>query len=189
MSYLIHSVGIKLTSLCFQVPIHASGTDARQTVEELQQLREIVATLTAQCAELDEANRAWQLYHQTQADTFRTKLQEHLPIDESVSFDQIPEVIVNQLNKEREDFTRQYLALEKVNDDLRADDTAESIQESYTNTVNNLNQELLALREAYDQVNSEKQALTNELEQRVALGNDQEPTRQTIGMFIPFYIS
>ena len=39
--------------------------------QELQQLRENLALLTTQCAQLDEANRAWQLYQQSQIDTFR----------------------------------------------------------------------------------------------------------------------
>ena len=68
----------------------------------MEQLRENVSSLTAQCAHLDEANRAWQSYQQTQADNFRSKLQEYVPIDEDTSFDQIPELIINQLTKERE---------------------------------------------------------------------------------------
>ena len=31
----------------------------QRETEEVQQLRESVAALTAQCAQLDEANRAW----------------------------------------------------------------------------------------------------------------------------------
>ncbi len=42
----------------------------------------------------------------------------------------------------------------------------ETIKESYTNTVNELNQELLAMKEAYDELDAQKQVLMNELEKR-----------------------
>ena len=100
-----------------EVPIHQTGVDSR----EVEQLRENVASLTAQCAQLDEANRAWQSFQQTQADNFRSKLQEYVSINEDTSFDQIPELIIEQL-------------------------------QSYTNTVNESNRELSALKEAYDQL-------------------------------------
>ena len=102
----------------------------------MEQLRENVLSLTAQCAHLDEANRAWQSFQQTQADNFRSKLQEYLPIDEDTSFDQIPELIIEQLQKQS----------------APTDETLEDIRQSYTNTVNELNQELSALKEAYDQL-------------------------------------
>ena len=122
----------------------------KQNVEEIEQLRENVASLTAQCAQLDEANRAWQSFQQTQADNFRSKLQEYLPIDEDTSFDQIPELIIEQLQTQP----------------APTDETLQDIRQSYTNTVNELNQELSALKEAYDQLDNEKQVLTEELEQR-----------------------
>jgi len=55
------------------------------------------------------------------------------------------------------------------------------------NTVNELNQELLAMKEAYEQLDTEKQDLINELEKR-PIELDQEPLRQTFGMFPFFYI-
>ena len=58
----------------------------------------------------------------------------------------------------------------------------ESIRESYVNQVNELNEELLAMKEAYDQLDAEKQLLTNELEKRsIESGRDQ--VRPSIGMF------
>ncbi len=66
-------------------------------------------------------------------------------------------------------------------------DNLESIRQSYMNTVNELNQELLAMKEAYEQLDAEKQGLISELEKR-SIGVDQEPVRQTIGMFSSFYI-
>ena len=88
--------------MSFQVPIHTSSADTEQQAEEIQQLRESVETLTAQCAQLDEANRAWRTYQETQADNFKNKLQSYLPLDENVPFDEIPQRIIDQLTKERE---------------------------------------------------------------------------------------
>ena len=105
---------------CFQVPIHSSGTDVDQNTAEVRQLRETVASLTAQCAQLDEANCAWQLYQQTQTDNLRTKLRDYLVIDDNVSFDAAIDQIVEQIAKDREDFSDKYAELEKLNDDLRS---------------------------------------------------------------------
>jgi len=55
------------------------------------------------------------------------------------------------------------------------------------NTVNELNQKLLAMKEAYEQVDSEKQVLIGELEKR-PVKVEVEPITQTIGMFSSFYI-
>ena len=42
----------------------------------------------------------------------------------------------------------------------------EAIKQSYINTIDELNQEILVLKEAYDQLDSEKQALLDELEKQ-----------------------
>ncbi len=107
-------------TLCFQVPIHSTANHVEPEAEELRQLREKVAFLTSQCAQLEEANRAWQQYQQTVADNFRSKLVDYLPIDENMSLDQIPQQIVDQITKEREDFNEQFQAMEKDNQDLRS---------------------------------------------------------------------
>ena len=86
----------------------------------MQQLRESVAALTAQCAQLDEANRAWQLYQQSQLDNFRAKLHEYLPVNENATLEDIAEQIADQMTKEREDATERYADLEKLNGDLRS---------------------------------------------------------------------
>ena len=88
--------------------------------EELQQLRESVIILTAQCAQLDEANRAWQQYHQTQLDSFRNKLVDQLPINENTSLDEIAQQIIDQINKEREESDERYAELKRVNDTLQS---------------------------------------------------------------------
>jgi hypothetical protein len=88
--------------------------------EELRQLRDNLAILTSEYAQLNEANRAWQDFHQSQLDNFRKKVQDYIQIDDDFSFDQIAQQIVDQITKEREDFIEQYQALEKANNDLQS---------------------------------------------------------------------
>ena len=64
----------------------------------------------------------------------------------------------------------------------RTQENLESIRESYVNTVNELNQELQAIKEAYTQLDAEKQELANELEKQVSLV-EQERYKQSIGRF------
>jgi prefoldin subunit 5 len=103
-----------------QVPIHTIGANVQQDAAELQQLRENVVALTAQCAQLDAANHAWQQFQQTQLHYFQTKLQDYLPIDENVSFNDIAQQIIDQISREREEFDEKYQALERANNDLRS---------------------------------------------------------------------
>jgi hypothetical protein len=103
-----------------QVPIHTSGASVEQNVEELQQLRENVVALTAQCAQLDAANRAWQQFQQTQLDNFQTKLHDYIPIGENTPLDQIAQQIVDQILNEREDFNQRFEALERANNHIRS---------------------------------------------------------------------
>ena len=111
---------LQFDPLIFQVPIHTSGIGAEREAEELQQLRENFAILTTQYAQLDEANRAWQLYHQTQLETFKNKLHGYLPVAENVSFDDIAQQIVDQITKERESFAERNAELEQGKSDLRS---------------------------------------------------------------------
>jgi uncharacterized phage infection (PIP) family protein YhgE len=188
----------------FQVPIHTSSAEAEQQAQELQQLRENVVALTAQCEQLNEANRAWQLYQQAQVDNFRNTLHDYLPIDENASFDEFAQQLVDQIVKEREDFNDKFQAIEKANDDLHSGSSTltsscftcmilsvestnnlETIKQSYMNTVNELTQELLALKEAYDQLDTEKQDLIRELENR-PVEVDQDRITRTTGMLSSF---
>ncbi len=63
----------------------------------------------------------------------------------------------------------------------------ESIRQSYMNTVNELNQELLAMKEAYEQLDREKQGLIDELEKR-PVEVDEEKAKQVTGTIPFFYI-
>ncbi|CAF4156380.1 unnamed protein product, partial [Rotaria sordida] len=138
-------------------------TIENQRDNELQQLQEQIVVLTNQCAQFDEANRAWQQFQQAQLDNFRNKLRDHFPFDENLSFDQIAQLIINQIIKEREDFNQQYEILQKTNDELRSESeiNLETIKESYINTINELNQELLIIKE--------------ELEKQTNTLNQQQP--------------
>jgi hypothetical protein len=62
----------------------------------------------------------------------------------------------------------------------------ESIRQSYVNTVNELNQELLVMKEQCQQLDVEKQFLNSELEKRLADAN-QEQVKPTTGKFLSFY--
>ncbi len=106
-----------------QTPSQNILPDVQHYEEELRQLREDVAALTTQCAQLDEANRAWQQYHQTQLDSFREKLQSSLSIENSLSLDDIAQYLVahlDQLRNEHQSLTQQLQASEKLNNDLRS---------------------------------------------------------------------
>ncbi len=146
-------------------------------------MRENLVSLTAQ---LDESNRAWKQYQQAQVDILRNQLENCLSIDYDGSFDEIAQQIADEVIREREDFNEKYQALERANNDLRSGDNAESIRQSYMNTVNELNQKLLAMKEAYDQLDTEKQSLVNELEKRPAQV-DQDQVTRTAGMLSSFY--
>ena len=62
-------------------------------------MRESVAALTIQCGQLNEANYAWQQFHQSQLAAFQTTLQGWLPLENVSSLDQIAQVIIAQLSR------------------------------------------------------------------------------------------
>lgn len=67
--------------------------------EELEQLRINLSTLTAQNAQLEEANHAWQQYHQNQLEQFRHLLENWISFDENFTLEQIAPQIINQFEK------------------------------------------------------------------------------------------
>jgi hypothetical protein len=54
--------------------------------------------------------------------------------------------------------------------------------------VNELNEELMAMKEAYEELDAEKQLVTSELERR-SIETSQNQTKPTIGMFLLFCIT
>ncbi|CAF3345337.1 unnamed protein product [Rotaria sp. Silwood1] len=159
-----------------EVPIHTSGINVEDERKELEQLRETVALLTSQCAQLDEANRAWQQYQQAELHVFISKLRDFLPITESTSFDEVAQHIIDQVIKEREDFNLRHQALEKELNHLRSESgiNVQPMQPSDVDIVNQLNEELLAIKEAYKNLDAEKQLLVIQLE---SLSTYAEPKR------------
>ncbi|CAF4779136.1 unnamed protein product, partial [Rotaria socialis] len=149
--------------------------------EELGQLRETVALLTAQCTQLDEANRAWQQYLQTQVQDFRSKLQDYLPVNENISLDYVAEQIIEQISKERQAFNEKYETLEKAMENLQLESgtNLETIKESYVNTIDELSQELAVMNSQCEQLDADKQRLSDELERRTA-EFDRDRSRQNI---------
>jgi hypothetical protein len=51
-------------------------------------------------------------------DNFQSKLHDYFAVDGNTSFDEIAEQLVDQVSKEREDFSEKYQALERANNDL-----------------------------------------------------------------------
>ncbi|CAF4477372.1 unnamed protein product, partial [Rotaria magnacalcarata] len=148
---------------------------------ELGQLRETVALLTAQCAQLDEANRAWQQYHQTQVQDFRSKLGDYFSLNENISLDYAAELIIEQISKEREAFNEKYETLEKVKEnlELKSGTNLEAIKESYVNTIDEVNEELAVIKSRCEQLDAEKQRLSDELERRTT-EFDRDRSRQNV---------
>ncbi|CAF5226082.1 unnamed protein product, partial [Rotaria magnacalcarata] len=137
------------------------------------------------CAQLDEANRAWQQYHQTQVQDFRCKLRDYFSLNENISLDYAAEHIIEQISKEREAFNGKYEALEKVKENLELESTTnlETIKDSYVNAIEELNQELVVTKSRCEQLDAEKQRLSDELERRTT-EFDRDRSRQNVGKFL-----
>ena len=94
-------------TLVDDVPIHtvtplqsASSLNVpSEREEEVQRLRDDLVRLTEQHAQLEEANRAWHQYHQTQLEIFRHQLKDWIPFDEHTSLEQMAQNIVNQFDQ------------------------------------------------------------------------------------------
>lgn len=133
--------------------------------------------LTTQCSQLDEANHAWQAYQQAQLDALRTKLIEYVPLEENSSLDAIGQQIVHELTQEREDFNGRSQAI------LRANDELETTKQSYMTSVDQLNRELVEMKEAYDQLFTQNQNLLDEL-QKQSIAAAQSQMKPTTGRLL-----
>ena len=58
----------------------------------------------------------------------------------------------------------------------------ETIKESYVNAIDELNQELLTIKSQYEELNTEKQRLADELENRIT-DNSRDHSKLIIGRF------
>ncbi len=100
--------------------VQSSSPPTHEHEQQLHQLQQHIATLTNQCAQLDEANRAWQQYQQTQLNNFTNIIHNYLPIDDNASLEHIAQQIVDQITTERQHLTEQCQTLEQINNDLQS---------------------------------------------------------------------
>jgi len=119
-------------------------------------------------------------------DNFKTKLHDYLPIDEKTSFDDIAQQIVDQITKEREDFNEKYAELEKANDDLRATNM-QPIEQPSTENIDERNEELLNLKNQYEELEKinrqlliEKENLNNQLNDRSIVVGHHSASESTL---------
>ncbi len=119
-------------------------------------------------------------------DNFKTKLHDYLPIDEKTSFDEIAQQIVDQITKEREDFNEKYAELEKANDDLRATNM-QPIEQPSTENIDERNEELLNLKNQYEELEKinrqlliEKENLNNQLNDRSIVVGHHSASESTL---------
>lgn len=105
-------------SSLFQVPLQTSNNNADQDNEELKQLREKLAQVNSQIAELGETARTSQESHQSQLDNFRNKLKEYVEFDDDFPLNEMADRIADQITQEREAFVERYEFLEKANEGL-----------------------------------------------------------------------
>ena len=80
-------------------PVQSSSSPNIEEENELQQLRANLSNLTAQCSQLNEANLAWQQFHQNQIELFRNKLQDSVLLDENSTLEQIAQQILVHLDQ------------------------------------------------------------------------------------------
>jgi hypothetical protein len=83
--------------------------------------------LTTRCAQLDEANRAWQQFHQNQLEIFREKLKDLISIDPNSSLEQIAEKLLHQSGKIFSLKFFRNISLDSIQKQLRDYQTNESI--------------------------------------------------------------
>jgi len=115
---IVKTIKIKLFYLATPTSNDIKRSD-NDIENELQQNLEV---LTSQCAQLNEANRAWQQFHQAQLENFRNKLQNSLPIENTFSFDQIAQLIsdhIHQLVNERDTLIQNLHTTEKLYSDCQ----------------------------------------------------------------------
>jgi hypothetical protein len=181
--------------ISLQVQIHRltpvqSASSQNINEEEVQQLRTELSALTAQCAQLDEANRAWQQYHQNQLELFRKNLEDWIFLDENSTLEQIGQQIINQLdqlgrlkqNDQQSGMNTSINSLEKNTRKffLDSNSTNESLNKQYLEQLEELQQQnnLLQLE------NQQLQVKLNEMEQRPSQSAFQriESSREVCGI-------
>lgn len=143
-----------------------SASSANITEEELQQLQNNLSGLTTQCLQLDEANRAWQQYHQTQLENFRKQLQDWISCDENDTLEQIGQRIILQLDQ---------LASSKEQTDLPTNATIDALnkrivgyqmnESTLTQNIEQLNQDLIDVQDDCEDLRQDNAQLVSSVEE------------------------
>jgi hypothetical protein len=121
--------------------------------------------LTSQCAQLDEANRAWQEFHQAQINTLCTKLNDWITIDASSSLEQIADQMIYHMASERQNMIEKYDLLEKTIDELQINQQSninrqERIKEQYENELNEKKNLIDQMQCRFDTIREERDTQT-----------------------------
>ncbi len=66
------------------------------------QTEQNLALLQNQYTQLDNANRAWQIFYDNQIDLLKTKFQDYIQLDDNPNFEQIIQLIVTKLGKQED---------------------------------------------------------------------------------------
>ncbi|CAF5118178.1 unnamed protein product, partial [Rotaria sp. Silwood1] len=113
--------------------------------EELRQLRTDLTASSAHCLQLEEANRAWQQFHQNQLELFRHKLQDSIPLDDNFTLEQIAQQIFIHLQQlqNNKDNTNQLETRQQLHCVSHyANSTIDSVQQQLTKSQ--LNESILS---------------------------------------------
>ena len=167
----------------------SSSSNIERENDELEQLRANLLTQSLQCAQLEEANRAWQQYHQSQLDIFRQALKDWIQCDDQSTLEQLAQHILIRLNQLGNSNEHDYPSgtAHSRSSEMRpstvvilgTDATADSMQKQLTNyqlnesilaqNLEQLNQKLLdayAQCEEFREHNAQLIASTQQLEQQ-----------------------
>jgi len=63
------------------------------------QIKQDYILLQNQCTQLDQANRAWQLFYENQIDLIRNQFKDYLDFDKNLDFNQIIQIIVSEFHE------------------------------------------------------------------------------------------
>ena len=140
-------------------------------------MRENLAAATIQCTQLQEANQAWQQFHQSQLESFRAKLDDCLRIDEALPLEQVAQQIVDRITEERQVTSARYQTLEKE---------AAALQRNHQSCL--AEAEVLTLKTQYENSLNEKDSLIHQLQSLSAAPRDELDT-QSAGTYFTWSVS
>lgn len=80
----------------------------------------MISILNNQCSQLEEANRAWSQYFQTQLVNLREQLQPFIVLNEDFTWDESLKSICQHIFQQQNQYQEQYQILQKENQHLRS---------------------------------------------------------------------